>query len=257
MFPELIRIGGIALHTYGFFIVVGIFAGFYIIKIESNRLGLDYKHISDALFWAIWAGLIGSRIFYVIYFPEEFKNNPVDIIKIWKGGLVFHGGVIFALPVAIYLLKKFKLPILKTIDITASAVPLAHFFGRLGCFSAGCCYGKVCELPWAVTFKNPLSIAPTNVPLHPTQLYESFSNLLLFIIIFTTRKKTDKTGLKTGIYLAGYGMIRFNVEFFRGDLRQFYYYFSTAQWISLIFLLIGVIIVIKSSFTNSHDWKTK
>lgn len=247
MFPEIFRIGDIAIHTYGLFIVIGIFAGFYVIKKECERLNLDFKHISDVLFWAIWAGLLGSRIFYVIYFPDEFVNNPLEIIKIWKGGLVFHGGVIFALPVAIFLLKKYKLPTIQTIDTTALAIPLAHFFGRLGCFSAGCCYGKVCELPWAVIFKNAKSIAPTNVPLHPTQLYESFSNLILFIILFTTRKKTDKEGLKTGIYLTGYGLIRFTVEFFRGDLRQIYLSLSTAQWISVFFASLGAIIIIKKT----------
>lgn len=247
MFPEIFKIGEIAIHTYGLFIVIGIFAGFYVIKKECLRLSLDFKRISDVLFWSIWIGLFGSRIFYVLYFPGEFINNPIEIIKIWKGGLVFHGGVIFALPTAIFLLKKYKLPIIKTIDTTALAIPLAHFFGRLGCFSAGCCYGAVCELPWAVIFKNPKSIAPTNVPLHPTQLYESFANLILFITLYISRKKTDKEGLKTGIYLAGYGTIRFIVEFFRGDVRQFYFSLSTAQWISIFFVILGAIIIIKKA----------
>lgn len=247
MFPEIFRIGDFAIHTYGLFIVIGIFSGFYIIKKECDRLNLDFKHISDVLFWSIWAGLLGSRVFYVIYFPNEFINNPLEIIKIWKGGLVFHGGVIFALPVAIFLLKKYKLPIIKTIDTTALAIPLAHFFGRLGCFSAGCCYGRVCELPWAVIFRHPKSIAPTNVPLHPTQLYESFSNLVLFLLLYATRKKTDKEGLKIGIYLIGYGLIRFIVEFYRGDFRQFYVSLSTAQWISIFFIGLGAIIIIKKT----------
>ncbi len=251
MYPTLIRIGEIALHTYGLFIVIGIFAGLYIIKIESHRIGLDFKHTSDTLFWATWAGLIGSRIFYVLYFPNEFIQNPIEIFKIWKGGLVFHGGIIFALPITIYLLKKYKLPILKTFDAVAIAIPLAHFFGRLGCFFAGCCYGAVCELPWAVTFKNSESIAPINVPLHPTQLYEAFANLILFLILYTTRKKTDKEGIKIGIYLLGYGIIRFIVEFFRGDLRQFYLNLSTAQWISLTFIFFGIIMIIKK-FKNDR-----
>ncbi|MCX7771141.1 MAG: prolipoprotein diacylglyceryl transferase [Proteobacteria bacterium] len=245
MYPEIFRIGDLAIHTYGLFIVVGIFAGFFVIKRECERINLDFRHVSDVLFWAIWAGLLGSRIFYVIYFPEEFISNPIEIVKIWKGGLVFHGGIIFAVPISIYLLKKFKLPIIKTIDTTSIAIPLAHFFGRLGCFFAGCCYGKVCELPWAVTFKHPKSIAPVNIPLHPTQLYESLANLFLFIILLSTRKKTDKNGLKTGIYLIGYGIIRFIVELFRGDYRQIYFSLSSAQWISVFFILIGAIIVIK------------
>jgi len=245
MYPTLIRIGEITLHTYGLFIVIGIFAGLYIIKMEALRIGLDFKHVSETLFWAIWAGLIGSRIFYVLYFPNEFIQNPIEIIKIWKGGLVFHGGIIFAFPITIYFLKKYKLPILKTFDTLAIALPLAHFFGRLGCFFAGCCYGAVCELPWAVVFNHPESIAPTNVPLHPTQLYEAMANLILFSMLYISRKKTEKEGIKISIYLIGYGTIRFVVEFFRGDLRQFYLNLSTAQWISLIFIFFGAMMIFK------------
>lgn len=246
MFPDLIRIGDFSLHTYGFFIAIGIILAFCIIKIESTRVSIDYQKISDMLFWSIWAGLIGSRIFYVFYFPDEFIKNPIEIIKIWKGGLVFHGGLLFALPIVFYYIKKYNLPFLKTLDVIALAIPLAHFFGRLGCFSAGCCYGEVCELPWAVVFKNPNSIAPINIPLHPTQLYEAFLNLILFLILFLTRFKTNREGLKTGLYFSGYGIIRFTVEFFRGDLRGFLGPFSTAQWISIAFLIFGAIFILKA-----------
>lgn len=239
MFPDIVKIGGVAIHTYGFLIAVGIICALYVAKKECERVGLAADKVIDILFWGIWAGIIGSRIFYVFYFPGEFVSNPLEIIKIWKGGLVFHGGLLSAVPVVLYLLNKHKIPIIKTFDSVIIGVPLAHFFGRLGCFAAGCCYGKECDLPWSVVFTHPETIAPRNIPLHPVQLYESFLNATLFFALFFTRKKITREGMKLGIYLTGYGAIRFFVEFFRGDPRGIYGDFSSAQWISVVFFAAG------------------
>lgn len=253
MFPEIFKIGGLALHTYGFFIAVGIILALYLTKTECQRVGLNGEEIVDTLFWAIWVGIIGSRIFYVLYFPQEFIKDPLEFVKIWKGGLVFHGGLLFAVPFTLYFFKKKKIPILKTLDVVAIFIPMAHFFGRLGCFSAGCCYGKVCELPWAVTFNHPLTLAPKNIPLHPTQLYEALLNLLLFFFLFFTRKSFNKKGIKFSLYLVGYGAIRFFVEFYRGDLRGIYLSFSVAQWISLGFIFAGLFIMAFRFFYSKKE----
>lgn len=245
MFPELFRIGGLAIHTYGLMIAIGIILALVVVKKECQRLGVNGDKVVDILFWGIWAGIIGSRVFYILYFPEEFKNNFIEVFKIWKGGLVFHGGLIAAVPVVIYLFKKNNIPVTKTLDAVGLGIPLAHFFGRLGCFFAGCCYGEICYFPWAIRFTHPLTIAPKNLPLHPTQLYEAFLNLLLFIVLFSLRKKIKKTGMMFGIYLIGYGSIRFFVELFRGDPRGIYLNFSTAQWISFAFVIGGIFFLVK------------
>ncbi|MCX7990586.1 MAG: prolipoprotein diacylglyceryl transferase [Proteobacteria bacterium] len=243
MFPEIFRIGSLAVHTYGLFIAIGIILALYFIKIECKKSALDSQKIIDILFWAIWIGIIGSRVFYVIYFPDEFLKDPMEFFRIWKGGLVFHGGLLFAIPFVIFSFKKERIPILTCLDIIVVFIPLAHFFGRLGCFFAGCCYGKVCELPWAVKFTNPLTLAPKNIPLHPTQLYEAFSNLSLFFILFLLRKKIKVEGVLLSLYLIGYGIIRFFIEFLRGDLRDVYLGYSTAQWISIFFVITGIILI--------------
>lgn len=245
MFPVLFKIRDFALHTYGLMIAIGIILALYVVKKECDRNKLNGDKIIDILFWGIWIGLIGSRIFYVLYFPDEYKDNFLKVFKVWEGGLVFHGGLITAVPMVLYLFKKNNIPLLKALDVVSLGIPLAHFFGRLGCFSAGCCYGSVCDLPWAVTFTHPHTIALPNLPLHPTQLYEAFLNLILFIILFATRKRVLKTGIKFGYYLIGYGTIRFFVEFFRGDPRGIHLNLSTAQWISLGFMLVGGIIILK------------
>lgn len=244
MYPEIIKIGALSIHTYGFFIAVGIIISLYFIKIETNRKGLNGQKIVDILFWSIWIGILGSRIFYVFYFPDEFLRDPIEFFRLWKGGLVFHGGLIFGIPFVVFMLKKEKIPAFKSLDIIVTYVPLAHFFGRLGCFFAGCCYGKVCELPWAVVFKNPKTLAPKNVPLHPTQLYESFLNLFLFFLLFSLRNKNKKEGVVLSLYLIGYGIIRFFVEFFRGDFRAIHFGLSTAQWISIFLIISGSFLLI-------------
>lgn len=243
MFPEIFRIGPLAIHTYGLFIAFGVIISLYLVKVETNRVGLNSQRIVDILFWAIWVGIIGSRVFYFLYFPTDFLKDPFEFFRIWKGGLVFHGGLLFAIPFIIILFKREKIPILRTLDVVVIFVPLAHFFGRLGCFFAGCCYGKVCELPWAVIFRNPLTLAPKNIPLHPVQLYEAFLNFLLFFSLYLSRKKITKEGMMLALYLIGYGSIRFFTEFFRGDLRDIHGGFSTAQWISLAFIVTGAILI--------------
>ncbi len=245
MFPEIVKIYGFSIHTYGLLIAIGIIIALFIVKKECKRAGINGDKVVDILFWGIWAGIIGSRIFYVIYFPQEFKNDFFEVFKIWKGGLVFHGGLIAAVPLVIYLLIKNRIPVVKTLDVVALGIPIAHFFGRLGCFSAGCCYGEVCDLPWAVKFTHPQTIAPPNIPLHPTQLYEAFLNLFLFLFLFLTRKKKWKEGSVFGSYLLGYGLIRFSVEFFRGDPRGVYINLSTAQWISLVFAATGLFFIFR------------
>ena len=146
-----------------------------------------------------------------------FLRNPLDIFKIWKGGLVFYGGVIFAIPVAVWYAKKKGLDIWSIADIFAPSLAIGHAIGRLGCFSAGCCYGKHADdLPWAVTFLNPESLARIGIPLHPTQLYESAGEFINFLILITLRKRQAFKGQLFWAYLLIYSVIRFTVEILQG-----------------------------------------
>lgn len=180
MHPVLLKLGNISVYTYGFFIAVGFVIGILIAKREAKRRNIDPELIMDLSFYIIIAAIIGSRLFYVITTPASFIENPVDIFKIWNGGLVFYGGFILALVTAAWYVRKQHLNVWQIADVFAPSIALGQFFGRLGCFSAGCCYGKVCDLPWAVTFHDPNSLAPTNIPLHPTQLYHALGNVMIF-----------------------------------------------------------------------------
>lgn len=224
MFPVLLKIGPISIFTYGFLIAVGFLAGIYIATKEAKRAGEDHEKIMDLCFYILIAAILGSRLFYVATSPGIYLKDPFEILKIWNGGLVFYGGFIAALVTGVIYLKVKNIPVWKTADIMAPSVALAHFFGRIGCFFAGCCYGKYCDLPWAVTFSHPDSLAPTGIPLHPTQLYESLSNLAIFLFLFFFRKYKKYDGQIFWMYVLLYGITRNVIETFRADFRGEFFY---------------------------------
>lgn len=242
MHPVLIQFGKVTIYTYGFSIAVGFIIAILLAKHEAKRTGIDTDLILDLSFYIIISAIIGSRLFYVITSPEPFLKDPLSIIKIWTGGLVFYGGFALSLITAIIYVKIRNMPLWQTADIFAPSIAIGQFFGRLGCFSAGCCYGKVCELPWAIVFNNPDSLAPTGIPLHPTQLYHALCNILIFsyLLFLKHRKKYD--GQIFLMYVVLNGLARFFIEIFRGDFRGkiFFDMFSIAQIIGSIMAIFGI-----------------
>ena len=164
-------------------------------------------------------GCISSIVIVHFSNPNLFLSDPLEIFRIWNGGLVFYGGFVIALITAILYLKRKKLSLFLTADIMAPPLALGHFFGRLGCLFAGCCYGKATDLPWAITFTNTESLAPLGVPLHPTQLYAAINNLLIFVFLWFFRRRKKFDGQIFWIYVLLYGVTRSFIEMFRGDFR--------------------------------------
>ncbi len=240
MHPILFRIGPITIYSYGIFIASAVFLAFAVSIKEAKRKGLDPKMASDLGFYIIIMGIIGSRLGYVLVNPDEFIKNPILIFEVWKGGLVFIGGFILAFLFLLFYLRKKKQPILDWLDTFALGVPLGQFLGRIGCFMAGCCYGKVCKLPWAVKFQDPLSLAPKGIPLHPTQLYHSIAGLITFFVLFLTRKRLRNSGRVFFLLLILYSFFRFLIEFFRGDPRPYLGPFSITQWLSIFIFWAGI-----------------
>jgi len=252
MYPVLFKLGPLTIHTYGFCIAIGfVFALAYVSR-TAQKKQLNSDVIIDLCFYALISGMLGGRLMYVILEWETFENNWIEIFRIWNGGLVFYGGFIAAFIFSWRYMAAKQLPILKTLDILAPAVALAHAFGRIGCFFAGCCYGAHCDLPWAVTFTHPLTLARPDIPLHPTQLYSSAMNFIIFTILVIFSKKEPKEGAVAIGYLFIYGLGRFCVEFFRGDDRGavFFYSLSPAQAIGLLMMFISCVlypVIIKKS----------
>ena len=160
MHPVLFHIGPFALHTYGVFVATAFLAAIGLALREARIVNEDADRILDLCFYVIIAAIVGSRILYVVINWPTFQEDPVEIIRIWHGGLVFYGGFIAALLTALWYIRTRGLSTWKTADILAPPIAFGQFVGRIGCFFAGCCYGKPCKLPWAVTFTNAESLAP-------------------------------------------------------------------------------------------------
>ena len=217
MYPILYKIGPITLYTYGFFLALGFLVAILVAGREAKRLGLSEGHFFDLCFYLLIAAIIGSRLLFVLVDLGLFLKNPLKIFAIWEGGLVFHGGLIAALATAFILMRRYKMPWLPTFDALAVGTPLGVTFGRIGCFMAGCCFGRPSSLPWSVRFTNPESLCPIQESLHPAQLYEAILSLMVFGVVFWLRKRKRFDGQILATYLMLAGLIRFTVEFFRAS----------------------------------------
>lgn len=254
MYPILLDIGKINLYSYGLFIGLGFMTAVWVSRKIAGPHGISAPEITDIFFVIMMSALLGARLLYVLINFNSYKSNLIDIFKIWNGGLVFFGGFCMAVVVTAIYLKIKKLNIWKVADIIAPGVALGHAVGRIGCFFAGCCYGKTCELPFAVRFSHPETLAPLGVYLHPTQIYSVFSNLMLFLILLWIQKKKRFNGMVFLCYIMLYSLFRSIIEFYRGDFRGdfFFEFISMSQGIGLFVSLISLMLLIRLSRV-SHD----
>jgi phosphatidylglycerol:prolipoprotein diacylglycerol transferase len=231
----------IPFHTYGLMIALGFILGITTVRRLAVASGLDPDEVSDLSFWLLMYGFLGSRILFVITRFEDYVRNPLDIFKVWEGGLVFFGGLILATVYAFHHFRKRRLDAWKMIDVLAPGLVIAHAFGRLGCLGAGCCYGRPTGSFLGVKFESDLvEQGFRGIPLHPVQAYEFVALLVLYfglLGVFRHRKIEGQVGLT---YFMTYPLIRGLVELFRGDsIRGFVigHWLSTSQFISIwIFL---------------------
>ena len=199
------------------------------------------------------AGLIGAKLLMLLYDFDDYLRNPAQIFTMatLQSGGVFYGGLIAALIVAAWFLRRHKLPALAVADVFAPGIALGHAIGRIGCFAAGCCWGASCDRPWAVTFRNAdaheLVGVPLNVPLHPSQLYEAAAEIAIFAWLYSRIRRSHPTGSIIGQYLILYPLARFVIEFFRfhAQPNPFGASLSLGQWITLALLAVGVWLVVR------------
>jgi phosphatidylglycerol---prolipoprotein diacylglyceryl transferase len=239
------QFGSLTIHWYGILTAAGFLVAFWAASRRAPREGISPDTIMGLAPWIIGGAIVGARALYVIsYWKEDFAGQPIwEIFKI-RSGLVFYGGLIgSSLGTIIYAWRN-NLPLWKLADIIAPSIALGHAFGRIGCLMTGCCYGQACDLPWAIHF--PEEHATKGIGVHPTQLYESGLNLLLFMGLswFYPRKKFD--GHVFAIYLIAYAILRAIVEMFRGDypVQAYYWGFLTpAQLVSLGIFIAGCVLL--------------
>jgi phosphatidylglycerol:prolipoprotein diacylglycerol transferase len=221
MFPILVKIGPLTIHTYGFMMAVGVAFGLWFIYAQAKKAGLDANRIMDAAFYTIIVSLIGAKLMLFVSNISYYVSYPRELFALARSGGVFQGGLTFGVIYALWYFRRKKIPTWQTADLIAPALALGHGFGRIGCFSAGCCYGSECALPWATVFNNEYASELTGVhlhtPLHPVQLYEAVLNFLNFGVLFFILKKKKFDGQVFAFYIVNYSVIRFITEYFRGD----------------------------------------
>jgi phosphatidylglycerol:prolipoprotein diacylglycerol transferase len=243
MYPILFRFGSLTIYAYGFFLALGFIAGLVLAMIAARKEGVAFERVVDLFFYTVLSAILGSRTLFVLINFDVYRHNPLQIFKIWEGGLVFYGGLILAVGISIGYMRWNRLPIWKWADLFSPPIALGLFLGRIGCFFAGCCYGKETSLPWGVIFTDPNSLARLNIPLHPVQLYEAGNNLAIFFFLKWWEKRKAFEGQIFWLFLFLYSVTRFLIEMLRGDPRGFLFQklFSTSQ-------AIGVGLVIASLF---------
>lgn len=253
-----ITIFGKEIAMYGICIVIGLFLGILIALKQAKYYKLEKEDIFYSLLYAIIGMLIGAKLLYWItnipYIIQNFSeiiSNKDLLLSLISGGFVFYGGLIGAVAGIYIYTKQFKLSFKDFFLTLIPIVPFVHAIGRIGCFCAGCCYGIEYEGFGAVTFHNSL-IAPNEVSLLPIQLIECVCNLFIFIILICTFNKFLNTYKTAGLYCILYSIMRFVLEFFRGDtIRGVFFGISTSQIISVFILIIGIVLFFKNNSKKS------
>lgn len=262
MFPKLFSIGGFYLPTYGLLVAIAFLTALWMIARLARQAGLKPDAVMNLGVACALAGIIGAKALMLALDPY-YRSHPDEIFSLatLQSAGIFYGGLIAALGTAYFYMRKHDLPVLRTADVFAPGLALGHGIGRLGCFAAGCCYGRPTHLPWAVTFTSPDARnvgVPLGIPLHPTQLYESFSEMAIAAVLyFLCRRRHGRitAGRIIGLYLILYGIVRFLVEFLRvhDESNPGGGPFSLEQWISLALILAGACLELALSLRSGKD----
>jgi phosphatidylglycerol---prolipoprotein diacylglyceryl transferase len=227
-------------------VAVGFLAGLWTAARRAARSGVPAEKVLDAGLWLILGAIVGARLLYVISNWREFADKSLlAVVNIRQGGLVFYGGLVGATLATVCYLRWKRLPILKFADILAPSIALGAFFGRLGCFLNGCCFGRVCSLPWAIHF--PEDSAAGSAGRHPTQLYDSLLNLALYAGLAWLYRRKRFDGQVFAVYLVGYALLRSFVEMFRGDYGPSDYLLggrlTPGQFVGVGILAVGLLLL--------------
>jgi len=221
MDPVLVQIGPLTIRYYGLMYVIAFTIGFFLLASEVRRKGLSLSRddLLDLLLWTIPIAIIGARLYYVAFRWDYYGNHPIDILKIWEGGLAIHGGVLAgALTVFLFARSK-KVPFWPLTDALAPSLILGQAIGRIGNLMNGDAYGTPTTLPWGIHFPadSPAGMAYPGEATHPSMIYEMILNLMIFGYLWAIRKRGYKDGFSTAMYFILYAVARSIVSFTRGD----------------------------------------
>ena len=258
MHPIAFHLGPLTIHWYGVMIALAFLAGLWTATRRARREHIPGEKIADIVLWLMIGSIIGARTVYVTtYWHDEFANQPLsEIFMIQHGGLVYYGGFIGGAIAGLIYMRWKKMPFWKTADVLAPSIALGNAFGRIGCFLNGCCYGRVCSLPWAVQFPAHSAAAEQqyqqgligpnspSLPVHPTEIYDALDNFILYLLLawLFRHKKFDGQVLAT--FLIGYAITRTIMEMFRGDYPPDHYHYglTPGELLSIPMFIAGLLL---------------
>jgi phosphatidylglycerol:prolipoprotein diacylglycerol transferase len=256
MHPVLLDIFGIKVYSYGVMLVTGFLLGVWLAAVRAKKLGIETARILDLSFYVLIAGVIGAKIPLFLKEPSYYFGSFKAFLTLLRSGGVILGGLIFAVATAVFYLRKHKLDSWTILDLAGPSIILGQAVGRIGCFLAGCCWGKVCDCTVAVTFTSEAAHqhtgVPLNVPMHPTQLYSSFADFLIFFFLTWFYSRRAFKGQVFLLYGILYSVARFILEFFRGDMARITIGgpLSDAQYLCITGFLIGSFFYLKRRKTS-------
>jgi phosphatidylglycerol:prolipoprotein diacylglycerol transferase len=251
------------LHTYGLMIALGFLVAILLGTRAAARTGEDPGQVRDLCFWLLVSSLVGARLLFLLTNLPAYVRLCRDegdcwrALRVWEGGLVFYGGFFAALGTAWWFCRRYRLRFFRIADLLAPSVAIGHFFGRLGCYAAGCCWGSGSSLPWAVRFGSASVVfadmqargalagdATLTPPLHPVQLYEALGELLLFVLLSILGRRKRWDGQVLVGYLIGYSLLRLAMETLRGDAARKFVVgsLSTSQAIALTTIPLALVL---------------
>lgn len=240
---DLFQIGSLTVHGYGLMIALGFLVCVIMGMYRAKRHKLDPEVVLDVALIGIVAGMIGAKLLYVIVEFKDFMKDPLAVIG--SEGFVVYGGIILGVLAPMLYCRKKKVDFLEYFDLAVPSISLAQGFGRIGCFLAGCCYGRQTDAWFGVIFPAG-SLAPAGVKLIPTQLISSAGDFLITIILILCYKRLKYKGNVGALYMLLYGVGRFLVEFFRSDDRGAVGILSTSQLISIAIIIGAVILFVRN-----------
>ena len=250
MYPILFRIGPFELYTYGAFLAVAFLAAIYLAIREANRVGLPTELIADVGIVVILSSIVGARLFYIVFYDLQYTlEHPGELLKLRQTGLVFYGGLVFAVACSLIYGRLKRAPLRLGLDVAAPSIAIGQTIGRIGCLMSGCCYGKPSLRPWAVKFPHLEHLR------HPTQIYEAVGVFGIFLLLMWFRKRKTVNGQVIWLYVALYAVLRFVLEFFRGDNPQILLGLTISQILSAL-ALVAVAVLAFFVWVPSKDERT-
>jgi phosphatidylglycerol:prolipoprotein diacylglycerol transferase len=249
MHPILFEVGGFPVYTYGVLLAAAYLLGLQFALVRARARGLDGNRVMDLGIWIIISALIGAKLLLLVVDFDTFRQDPGELLTLMRSGGVFYGGLIAAVAVAIWYMRRHGMALWSVSDAFAPGIALGHVIGRLGCFFAGCCYGERTDVAWGVTFTNEYAAqnvgTPLNVAIHPTQLYEAGAELVILgALLLLERRGRTFPGRTFWSYMLMYGITRFVIEFYRGDPRGMVGMLSTSQFVSVLLVPLSIVMLV-------------